>query len=169
MDHQVFGDGKPTSSGILGLVGNAIDNVYVSGRKPQNPPSYKQLQDEIRSDAYLPHPMKPMKVDHIILTGGSASLNYMKTAIAAALRRDSQVSPDKTSGPQKYSNIAIDCVRGTDEPQLCVVQGLLAAYMDRLTTTDPSDDGGRKPKLASLARLRELRHKISSSFKSKST
>ena len=169
LEHQVFGDRKPTSSGILGLIGNAIDNVYVSGRKPPNPLSYKQLEDEIHSEGYLPHPAEPMKVDHIILTGGFASLHGVRTAIAAALRRDSQVSPDKTSGHQKYRNVAIDCVRGTDEPQLCVVVGLLDAYIARLTNPDLSDEGGKKPKLVSLTRFRELRHKISSSFKSKPT
>lgn len=131
MNHQVFGNGQIGSRGIWGLIGEAIDNVFVSGCILKRL-SDKQLEDETGSRSFGTQATKPVSINHIILTGGLGSSTYVTAAVESAIRRDTTLAPGLQTGRVKYENLATDRVRVTDEPQLCVVLGLLDAYRAQL-------------------------------------
>ncbi len=145
MDHQVFGDGQPGSRGIWGLIGAVIDDVFVTGRKTPEPLDDKQLKIEMGSNSLRPHEADPMTVDHIILTGGFGSLPYVREAIKAAARRDSHVAGHKQAGSSKYTNLAGECIRLTDAPQLCVASGLVEAHTAQLLAPAAAESNKRNP------------------------
>lgn len=129
MDHQVFGNGQVGSRGIWGLIGAIIDNISVSGSIHERQTD-KKLED--RAISFNTQATEAVNVDHIILTGGFGASPYVTTAINMAITRDKGLPPGLQTGRPKYENIGTDRVRVSDEPQLCVVFGLLDAYRTQL-------------------------------------
>jgi hypothetical protein len=160
LDHQVFGDGQIGSRGIWSLIGATIDDVFVSGRIPPETLDDTQLQVEIGSKSFGPQVLDPVTVDHIMLTGGFGSQPYIRACIESAARRDGNVGADKQFGYAKYSNLAGECVRTTNEPQLCVVMGLLDAHITQITVEAGVElDKGDRGNWLSRTWLRIVRHK----------
>ncbi len=125
-------DGEIGSVGIWGLIGSTADDIFVSWRETPQPLSNRKLKKEISSSLFEFKPSNPPKVKHIILTGGFCAGNYVSSAIEDAVRQTTNISPGEQIGEPKYTNITPSCIRKTDEPQFCVVLGLMRAYQEEI-------------------------------------
>lgn len=148
------GSGKAGSRGIWGLIGTIIDNVFVSAHKVRPRLSDAELKDEMRKKEFHLQLPEPVKIDHLILTGGFGAQPYVRASLERLVIRDSQVEASKHTGGCKYTNLAGVSIKEPDKPQLCVSVGLLEAYVAQIVVS-ASD---QKPGLFA-SWLRVFRHK----------